>query len=77
MDYINKYRLIINAGEQTVSVTDNNKQVTLKLELDNSNIRYPARLLNNTRIPPKRTVSVPLSVGSLSANMLFGPSFKL
>ncbi len=77
MDYINKYKLIINAGEQTVSITDNNKQVTLKMEGDNCNIRHPARLLSNTRIPPKHTVSVPVSIGSLSDNVLFHPSFKL
>lgn len=77
MDFIKKYKLIINMGEQTVSVCNNNEQITLKIDVNKNNIRFPARLINNIRIPPKRTVSVPVSVELTSANVLFRPSFNL
>ncbi|CAF4712302.1 unnamed protein product [Rotaria socialis] len=40
-------------------------------------INYPARLIKHIRIPPKRTVSVSVSVALFSAQVLFRPSFQL
>ena len=77
LDFINKYKLIINAGEQTVSIKDNDKQVTLKINGNDNDVRFPARLINHIRIPPKNTVSVPVSVRFSSANVSFCPSFRL
>ena len=77
LDFIHKYKLIINAEEQTVSICDNNKRITLKFDVNENNIRFPARLINSIRILPKHTVSVPVSVKLSSANVLFCPSFNL
>ncbi|CAF2954138.1 unnamed protein product [Rotaria sp. Silwood2] len=40
-------------------------------------MKYPARFINNVRILPNRTMSVPVSVALSSAQVLFRPSFKL
>ncbi|CAF1263542.1 unnamed protein product [Rotaria sordida] len=77
MDFIHKYRLIINTEEQIVSISDNYKCITLKFDINKGDIRYPVRLINNVRIPPKRTVTVPVSVELSSAKVLFRPCFKL
>ncbi|CAF5191446.1 unnamed protein product, partial [Rotaria sp. Silwood1] len=61
MDFINKYKLIINTEEKIVSLYNN----------------YKPRLINNIRIPPKQTKSIPVSIELLSANVIFRPSFKL
>ncbi|CAF3264353.1 unnamed protein product [Rotaria sp. Silwood2] len=60
MDFINKYKLIINMEEQTVSVFNNDKRIELKLDVNEENRRFPARLINDIHIPPKHTVSVPV-----------------
>ena len=77
MDFINKYKLIINTEEQMVSISNNYQRTTLKFDLNQGDINYPTRLINNIRIPPKRTVLVPVSVALSSATVLFRPSFKL
>ncbi|CAF4225426.1 unnamed protein product [Rotaria sordida] len=53
MDFIHKYKLFINTEEQIVSISDNYKRITLKFDINKGDIRYPARLINNVRIPPK------------------------
>ena len=77
MDFINKYKLIINTEEQMVSISNNYQCTTLKFDLNQGDINYPTRLINNIRIPPKRIVLVPVSVALSSATVLFRPSFKL
>ncbi|CAF1223354.1 unnamed protein product [Rotaria sordida] len=77
MDFIHKYKLIINTEEQIVSISDNYKRITLKFDVNRNDIRYPARLINNVRIPPKQTVTVPVSVELSLAKVLFRPCFKL
>ncbi|CAF2107125.1 unnamed protein product, partial [Rotaria magnacalcarata] len=77
MDFINKYKMIINTEERTVSIRDDHKRTTLQFDVNKHCINYPARLINHIRIPPKRTVSVPVSVALSSAQVLFRPSFKL
>ncbi|CAF1380535.1 unnamed protein product [Rotaria sordida] len=77
MDFIHKYKLIINTEEQIVSISDNYKCITFKFDINKGDIRYPARLINNVRIPPKRTVTVLVSVELSSAKVLFRPCFKL
>ncbi|CAM4849207.1 unnamed protein product, partial [Rotaria magnacalcarata] len=77
MDFNNKYKLIINTEEQMVSICNNHHRTTLTFDVSKGNINYPTRLINNIRIPPKRTVSVPVSVGLSSAKVLFRPSYKL
>ncbi|CAF4496671.1 unnamed protein product [Rotaria socialis] len=42
-----------------------------------TSISIIARLIKHIRIPPKRTVSVPVSVALFSAQVLFRPSFQL
>ena len=77
MDFINKYKLIINAEERVVSLQDDQKRITLKFDVNQKNTRYPARTTSYIYIPPKRTVSVPVNVGISSAKMLFRPSVRL
>ncbi|CAF5143858.1 unnamed protein product, partial [Rotaria magnacalcarata] len=77
MDFINKYKMIINTEERTVSIRDNHKRTTIQFDVNKHCINYPARLIKHIRIPPKRTVSVPVSVALSSAQVLFRPSFKL
>ena len=77
MDFINKYKLIINTEEQMVSISNNYQRTTLKFDLNQGDINYPTRLINNIRIPPKRTVLVSVYVALSSATVLFRPSFKL
>jgi len=77
MDFINKYKLIINTEKQMVSLCNNHQRTTIKYNLNQGDIRYPTRLINNIRIPPKQTMSVPVSVALSSAKVLFHPSFKL
>ncbi|CAF0904124.1 unnamed protein product, partial [Rotaria sordida] len=60
-----------------VSISDNYKRITLKFDINKGDIRYPGRLINNVRIPPKRTVTVPVSVELSSAKVSFRPCFKL
>lgn len=77
MDFINRYKLIINTEEQTVSICDNHQRTTLKFDVSKGDMNYPTRLINNIQIPPKRTISVAVSVGLFSAQVLFRPSYKL
>ncbi|CAF4771210.1 unnamed protein product, partial [Rotaria sp. Silwood2] len=60
-----------------VSISDDYKRTTLKFAVNKNEIRYPARLINNVWVPPKQTVTVPVSVELSSAQVLFRPSFKL
>jgi hypothetical protein len=77
MDFINKYKLIINTEEKIVSLYNNYKRTTLKFDINSNDNKYPARLINNIRIPPRRTMSIPASIELSSANLAFRPSFKL
>ncbi|CAF1505539.1 unnamed protein product [Rotaria sordida] len=77
MDFINKYKLIINTEEKIVSLYNNYKRTTLKFDINSNENKYPARLINNIRIPPKQTRSIPVSIELLSADVIFCPSFKL
>ncbi|CAF1383777.1 unnamed protein product [Rotaria sp. Silwood1] len=77
MDFINKYKLIINTEEKIVSLYNNYKRTTLRFDINSNENKYPARLINNIRIPPKQTRSIPVSIELLSANVIFRPSFKL
>ncbi|CAF1408799.1 unnamed protein product [Rotaria sordida] len=77
MDFINKYKLIINAEEKIVSLYNNYKRTTLKFDINSNENKYPARLINNIRVPPKQTMSIPVSIGLSSATVVFCPSFNL
>jgi hypothetical protein len=77
MDFINKYKLIINTEEKIVSLYNNYKRTTLKFDINSNEKKYPARLINNIRIPPKQTRSIPVSIELSSANVVLRPSFKL
>ncbi|CAF2042047.1 unnamed protein product, partial [Rotaria magnacalcarata] len=56
MDFINKYKLIINTEDRTVSIRDSHKHTTLQFDVNKHCINYPARLIKHIQIPPKRTV---------------------
>ena len=77
MDFINRYKLIINMRQQTVSVHNHNEQITLKINVQKDTLLIPARTINHTRIPPKHTVSVPVSIELESATVLVRPSYNL
>ncbi|CAF4145928.1 unnamed protein product [Rotaria sp. Silwood2] len=77
MDFINKYKLIINTEDRTVSICENAKRTSLKIDSNPYRARFPTRLINNIRIPPKHTISIPVSINLPSAKVLFRPSFKL
>ncbi|CAF4301254.1 unnamed protein product [Rotaria magnacalcarata] len=77
MDFINKYKLIINTEDRTISIRNNDKRLLLKLDSNSSRVHSPARLVNNIIIPPKRTISIPVSINSSLQTLLFRPSFKL
>ena len=77
MDFISKYKLIINLDDRTVSFFNNDKRVTLKFEINSKKNKHPARLINTIRIPPRKTVSVPASIELSSSAVAIRPSFKL
>ncbi|CAF4130590.1 unnamed protein product, partial [Rotaria sordida] len=77
MDFISKYKVIINADARVVSIYDDEKRITLEFDVNQEEIRYPARTIRYTYIPPKRTVSIPVNVGISSAKVLFSPSYQL
>ena len=77
MDFISKYKLVINADERVISMCDGNKRITLEFDVNQEEIRYPARTIRYTSIPPKITVSIPVNVEISSAKVLFRPSFRL
>ncbi|CAF4659627.1 unnamed protein product, partial [Rotaria sp. Silwood2] len=77
MDFINKYKLIINTEEKIVSLYNNYKRTTLKFDINSNEKKYPARLINNIRIAPKQTRSIPVSIELSSANIVLRASFKL
>ena len=77
MDFINKYKLIINTEEKIVSLYNNYKRTTLKFDINLNEKKYPARLINNIRIPPKQTRYIPVFIELSSANVILRPSFKL
>lgn len=77
MDFIRKYKVIINADTRVVSICNNDKRITLEFDVNQEEIRYPARTICYTNIPPKRTISIPVNVGISSATVLFRPSYQL
>ncbi|CAF4615106.1 unnamed protein product, partial [Rotaria sp. Silwood2] len=77
MDFINKYKLIINTEDRTVSICENAKRTSLKIDSNLYRARFPTCLINSIRIPPKHTISIPVSINLPSAKVLFCPSFKL
>ena len=77
MDFISKYKVIINADARVVSICDNGKRVTLEFDVNQHETRYPARTLRYTHIPPRRTVSIPVNMGISAAKVLFRPSYQL
>ncbi|CAF4830789.1 unnamed protein product [Rotaria sp. Silwood1] len=68
IDFINKYKLIINTEDQTISICENDKRTTLKIDINSNNVRFPTRLINNIRISSKRTISVHVSINLSSVN---------
>lgn len=44
MDFLNKYKLIINTEEQMVSLYNNQQRVSLKFDFNKGDINYPTRL---------------------------------
>ncbi|CAF1395596.1 unnamed protein product [Rotaria sordida] len=77
MHFISKYKVIINADARVVSICDNEKRIILEFDVNQEEIRYPARTIRYTYMPPKRTVSIPVNVGISSAKVLFRPSYQL
>ena len=77
MDFIHKYKLLINIGEQIVSLCNDNKPIILKVDVHKDYVRVPARTVNPTRIPPKRIVPVPVSVKVAPTIVSFRPSYNL
>ncbi|CAF1582642.1 unnamed protein product [Adineta ricciae] len=77
MDFISKYKLIINADERTVTMHDDDRCITTTFDVNQRKIRYPARTIRQVYVPPKRTVSIPVNVKISSAKVSFRPSFRL
>ena len=77
MNFIHKYKLIINMRKQTTSFYNDNKPIILKIDVHKDYIRVPARTVNPIRIPPKRIVSVPVSVKVAPTIVSFRPSYNL
>ncbi|CAF1576005.1 unnamed protein product [Adineta ricciae] len=77
MDFISKYKLIINADERTVTMHDDDRCITTTFNVNQRKIRYPARTIRQVYIPPKRAVSIPVDVKISSAKVSFRPSFRL
>ncbi|KAF9760566.1 hypothetical protein NGRA_3123, partial [Nosema granulosis] len=77
MDFISKYKFVINATERTVSMCDRNKCITLEFDVKQERTRYPARTIRYTYIPPGRTVAIPVNLGISSAEVSFHPSYQL
>jgi hypothetical protein len=77
MDFISKYKVIINADERVVSICDHEKRITLQFDVNQDEICYPARTIRYTYIPPQGKVSVPVNIGISSAKVSFRPSYRL
>ncbi|CAF1475073.1 unnamed protein product, partial [Rotaria sordida] len=77
MDFIYKYKLIINTEDRTVSICENDKRISLKIDSNSYRTRFPTRLINNIKISPRSTVSIPVSINLPSTKVLFQPSVKL
>ena len=77
MDFVSKYKFIIKADERVVSICNNERRITLEFDVNQEEIRYPARTIRYAYIPPGRTVSIPVNVGISTAKVSFRPSFQL
>ena len=77
MNFISKYKALINADARVVSICDNGKRVTLEFDVNQHETRCPARTLRYTHIPQRRTVSIPVNMGISSAKVLFRPFYQL
>ncbi|CAF2835531.1 unnamed protein product [Rotaria sp. Silwood2] len=77
MDFISKYKVIINADGRVVSICGNEKCITLDFDVNQQEIRYPARTIRYTYITTRRTVSIPVNVAISSAKVLLRPSYQL
>ncbi|CAF4424829.1 unnamed protein product, partial [Adineta steineri] len=60
MDFISKYKFIINADERVISLCDHEKRIALEYDVNQDEICYPARTIRYTYIPPQGTVSIPV-----------------
>ncbi|CAF1690989.1 unnamed protein product, partial [Adineta ricciae] len=72
MDFISKYKLIINAEERTVTLCNDAKCITITFDVSHRKIRHPARTIRCAYIPPKRIVSIPVNVKISSATLSIG-----
>jgi hypothetical protein len=77
MDFINKYKFVINSNDRTISMCDENRCITLEFAVNQEKIRYPARTIHYTYIPPGKTVSIPVNLGISSTKVPFRPSYHL
>ncbi|CAF1412956.1 unnamed protein product [Adineta steineri] len=77
MDFISKYKFIINADERVISLCDHEKRIALEYDVNQDEICYPARTIRYTYIPPQGTVSIPVNIGISSAKVSFRPSYQL
>ncbi|CAF4568777.1 unnamed protein product, partial [Didymodactylos carnosus] len=76
-DFINKYRVQIDAGNQTVTVCCGKQQQTIPIIQSTANAHVPMRLKKTVVIPPKQEGTVIASVAVSKAKVLFKPSYNL
>ena len=77
MDFISKYKVIINADERVISLCDNEKRITLKFDVNQEKSHHPARTSRHIYVPPQRIVSVPVQMEISSAEVSIRPSYQL
>ena len=77
MDFISKYKVIINADERMISLCDDEKRITLKFDVNQEKSHHPATTSRHIYVPPQRIVSVPVQMEISSAEVLIRPSYQL
>ncbi|CAF1169558.1 unnamed protein product [Didymodactylos carnosus] len=77
VDYINKYKLKIDAGSQIVTITNGKNETTTNIIRNSDSIRFAVRLINSVVIPSYENQSVPVFTDISKASAIFYPSFTL
>ncbi|CAF1224083.1 unnamed protein product [Didymodactylos carnosus] len=76
-DYIKKYDLKVDVGEETVTICKQKQRTTIPMVKQDQPLYVPFRLKQTTKIPPQQHVTVIVSACVSAARVLFRPSYNL
>ncbi|CAF3952955.1 unnamed protein product [Adineta steineri] len=77
MDFISKYKVIIDVDERAISLCIDGKRIMMKFNGNREKSRHPARTTHHIYVPPKQMVSIPVQMAIPSAEVLIRPSYQL